>query len=250
MKHPRSIAITGASSGIGEALAYEYSSPGVTLALCGRNSDRVKSVVDGCRARGAEAVGSVLDVTDADATARWVEDADARAPLDLLIANAGIAADPGVRDDQTKQIFAVNMDGVINTVLPILKPMRDRRCGQIAIVSSLAGYRGFPGAPAYSASKAAVKAWGEALRGRLHRDGVQVSVICPGYVISRMTQDNKFPMPMLMNPERAAKIIRRGLERNSGLIAFPLPMHWIAWMISLAPGMMIDPMLRKLPRKE
>ena len=112
--------------------------------------------------------------------------------------------------------------------------MPARRRGQIAIVSSLAGYRGFPGAPAYSASKAAVKAWGEGLRGQLHRDGIEVSVICPGYVTTRMTAGNKFPMPMLMTAERAAGIIRRGLERNRGLIAFPLLMHWIAWMIGSA----------------
>ncbi len=249
VKQPHSIAITGASSGIGEALAHEYSGPGVTLALCGRNGDRLRAVAEACRAQGAEAEGSVLDVTDARAMASWIETIDRRAPLDLIIANAGIAAEPGC-GDQTRAIFEVNLDGVINTVTPALNPMRDRRRGQIAIVSSLAGYRGFPGAPAYSASKAAVKAWGEGLRGQLHRDCVEVSVICPGYVTTRMTADNKFPMPMLMTAERAAIIVRRGLERNRGLIAFPLLMHWIAWMIGSAPGRIVDPLLRMLPSKE
>ncbi len=249
VKQPHSIAITGASSGIGEALAHEYSGPGVTLALCGRNGDRLRAVAEACRAQGAEAEGSVLDVTDARAMASWIETIDRRAPLDLIIANAGIAAEPGC-GDQTRAIFEVNLDGVINTVTPALNPMRDRRRGQIAIVSSLAGYRGFPGAPAYSASKAAVKAWGEGLRGQLHRDGVEVSVICPGYVTTRMTADNKFPMPMLMTAERAAIIVRRGLERNRGLISFPLLMHWIAWMIGSAPGRIVDPLLRMLPSKE
>jgi short-subunit dehydrogenase len=249
VKQPRSIAITGASSGIGEALAYEYAGQGVILALCGRNEGRIKAVGDACRARGAEVEASVLDVTDADAMARWIENINARAPLDLIISNAGIAADSS-GGDQTREIFAVNMDGVINTVKPALGPMRDRRRGQIAIVSSLAGYRGFPGAPAYSASKAAVKAWGEGLRGQLHRDGIEVSVICPGYVTTRMTAGNKFPMPMLMTAERAAGVIRRGLERNRGLIAFPLLMHWIAWMIGSAPGRIMDPLLRMLPSKE
>ncbi len=249
VKQPHSIAITGASSGIGEALAHEYSGPGVTLALCGRNGDRLRAVAEACRAQGAEAEGSVLDVTDARAMASWIETIDRRAPLDLIIANAGIAAEPGC-GDQTRAIFAVNMDGLVNTVMPALSPMRARRRGQIAIVSSLAGYRGFPGAPAYSASKAAAKAWGEALRGRLSRDGVEVSVICPGYVTTRMTADNKFPMPMLMTAERAAIIVRRGLERNRGLIAFPLLMHSIAWMIGSAPGRIVDPLLRMLPSKE
>ena len=85
---------------------------------------------------------------------------------------------------------------------------------------------------------------------RLHRDGIEVSVICPGYVTTRMTAGNKFPMPMLMTAERAAGVIRRGLERNRGLIAFPLLMHWIAWMIGSAPGRIMDPLLRMLPSKE
>jgi short-subunit dehydrogenase len=260
VKHPRSIAITGASSGIGEALAHAYAGPGVTLTLCGRNGDRIMAVAEACRAKGANADGSVRDVTDATAMASWIHEAEARAPLDLIIANAGIAAgsdgggpahaaDSG-GGDQTRRIFAVNMDGVINTVLPALGPLRERRRGQIAIVSSLAGYRGFPGAPAYSASKAAAKAWGEALRGQLHGDGVEVSVICPGYVTTRMTAQNKFPMPLLMNSERAAAIIIRGLERNRGLIAFPLLMHWVAWAIRSAPMCIMDPLLRMLPGKE
>ncbi len=271
MKQPRSIAITGASSGIGEALAYAYAGPGVTLTLCGRNGDRIMAVAEACRAKGANVDGSVRDVTDAAAMASWIDEAEARAPLDLIIANAGIAAGSGgggpthaagsggggpIRaaeaghDDQTRQIFAVNMDGVINTVLPALESLRRRRRGQIAIVSSLAGYRGFPGAPAYSASKAAAKAWGEALRGQLHGDGLEVSVICPGYVTTRMTAHNKFPMPLLMNSERAAAIIIQGLERNRGLIAFPLLMHWVAWVIRSAPARIMDPLLRMLPGKE
>jgi len=261
VKQPHSIAITGASSGIGEALAYAYAGPGVTLTLCGRNGDRIMGVAEACRARGANVDGSVRDVTDAATMANWIHEAEARAPLDLIIANAGIAAGSGGGGgpthaagsgggDQTRQIFAVNMDGVINTVLPALEPLRRRRRGQIAIVSSLAGYRGFPGAPAYSASKAAAKAWGEALRGQLHGDGVEVSVICPGYVTTRMTAHNKFPMPFLMNSERAAAIIIRGLERNRGLIAFPLLMHWVAWVIRSAPVRIMDPLLRMLPGKE
>src|SRR3546814_12235413 len=99
--------------------------------------------------------------------------------------------------------------------------MRPRRRGQIAIMSSLAAFRGFPGAPAYCASKAAVRIWGEALRGMLGREGIEVSVICPGYVKSRMTAHNDFPMPLLMEAGRAAAIICRGLAANKARIVFP-----------------------------
>jgi short-subunit dehydrogenase len=135
-------------------------------------------------------------------------------------------------------------------VLPALARMRARRNGQIAIMSSLAAFRGFPGAPAYSASKAAVRAWGEALRGRHARDGVAISVICPGFVISRMTADNPFPMPMLMSAERAARIIRRGLARDRGRIAFPWPMYALVRLVATLPDRLIDPLMRRLPEKE
>src|SRR5262249_5029870 len=156
-------------------------------------------------------------VVDAAAVAAWIEACDAQAPLDLVIANAGISAGTGrggESDQQARDIFAINVDGGLNTVLPALARMQARGRGQVAIMSSLAAFRGFPGAPAYCASKAAVRVWGEALRGEVQRQGVEVSVICPGFVKSRMTASNPFPMPLIMSAERAASIICRGLARN------------------------------------
>ena len=253
MKDPRSILITGASSGIGEALARAYAAPGMTLALSGRDMARTEAVTLACRDAGAATEGAVLDVTDADMVAAWVADSDRRAPLDLVIANAGISASgsgAGEDEQQVRRIIAVNVNGVLHTVLPALSRMRDRGRGQIAIVSSLAGFRGYPGAPAYCASKAAVKSWGEALRGSAHGDGIEVSVICPGFVRTRMTEKNDFPMPFVMNADRAAAIIRRGLARNRGRIAFPLPMFALAWLFAALPAWLVDPLLRTLPAKE
>src|SRR5690606_14084178 len=122
---------------------------------------------------------------DRAALAAWLAEVDREHPLDLVIANAGISAGTGTFGEDERQargILAVNLDGVVNTVLAAAALMRPRRRGQIAIMSSLAGFRGFPGAPAYCASKAAVRVWGEALRGMLGRDGILVTVICPGYV--------------------------------------------------------------------
>ena len=250
--HPVHVLITGASSGIGEALALAYARPGVLLSLSGRDEARLGEVAAAVAARGASATETILDVRDRDATAAWAIDADQRRPIDLVIANAGISGGThgGPESaEQTRAVFAVNLDGVINTVLPLMPRMIARGVGQIALISSLAGHRGFPGAPAYSASKAAVKVWGESLRGELAPRGVKVTVVMPGFVKSRMTDVNDFPMPFLMSAERAAEIIRGGLARDRARIAFPWPTALLAWALGMASPALVDPLLRKLPRK-
>ena len=163
MSPPHSILITGASSGIGEALACHYAKSGVSLFLSGRNKERLAGVAAACEAHGAIVYVSTVDVTDRDLMARWIVDIDRETALDLVVANAGISggnADGIESELQTRSIFAVNVDGALNTVLPALEAMAARSAGQIAIVSSLAGFLQLPGAPAYSASKAAVCHWG------------------------------------------------------------------------------------------
>lgn len=251
---PRAILISGASSGLGAAVAEAYSGPGVTLFLGGRDRNRLETVAATCRAAGAAVHTEIVDVTDIEAMRRWVVGSDANRPLDLVIANAGISggtsglsgAEP---EEQVRRLFDVNLGGVMNTVLPIIPTLSERGHGQIAMVASLAGYRGIPGAPAYCASKAAVKVFGEGLTGTLHGLGVGVSVICPGYVRTPMTDANAFPMPFLMDAERAARIIKRGLAKRKARIAFPWPMATAVWLLqALSPGL-IEPVLRRLPKK-
>ncbi len=249
---PARILVTGASSGIGAALAQLYAAPGCVLLLGGRNGARLEAVAANCRARGAAVETALIDVTDRAATEAWIATADRAAPLDLVIANAGISAGTGGGGEdaaQARAIFATNLDGLLNTVLPALAVMLRRGHGQIALMSSLAAFRGFPGAPAYCASKAAVRIWGEGLRGEVAAAGVRVSVICPGYVESPMTAVNDFPMPFLMSAERAARIIRRGLKRNRARIAFPWPTYATAWLLGLLSPGLTDPILARLPRK-
>ncbi len=249
---PRHILITGASSGLGAALAETYARPNVRLSLGARRREKLEEVAARCTAHGAEVRVEPIDVEDKAATRAWVETAHAEWPIDLAIANAGISAGTGAGGEteaQARDIFAVNLAGVLNTIHPAIDGMRARRRGQIAIVSSVAGYRGFPGAPAYSASKAAVMAYGEALRGDLAREGLKVSVICPGFVETPMTAVNAFPMPFLMPAERAARIIRRGLARDRALITFPGPMRAIAWMLRSLPSGMVTGLLARLPEK-
>ncbi len=250
---PRCILITGASSGIGAGLARLYAGPGISLAISGRNKERLLAVAETCRRRGAQVTAKAIDVKDRDAMAKWIERVDGEHLLDLVIANAGIsggAGGHGEDEDQAREIFAVNMAGALNTVFPAMALMRQRKSGQIAIMSSLAGFIGLPGAPAYSASKAAVKAYGEALRGWLKGDNVRVSVICPGYVKTRMTADNAFPMPFLMTADKAARKIKRGLARDKARIAFPWPMAAVMWLIAALPAMISGPLLRRLPKKK
>jgi short-subunit dehydrogenase len=128
--------------------------------------------------------------------------------------------------------------------------MLARRRGQIALMSSLAAFRGMPSAPAYCASKAAVRVYGEALRARLRDSGVTISVVCPGFVRTPLTARNPFPMPLLMEPERAAVLIRTGLERKRPQIAFPWPSLLAARMIAALPAGLADRWLARLPVKE
>lgn len=250
---PRSILITGASSGIGAALAQTYAAPGVKLFLTGRNRERLQTTVLACEALGAKVKAAALDVADDIAMRRWISACDKDQPLDLVIANAGISGGPkdalGEREDQVRHIFDINLSGVLNTVHPAVDLMRPRRRGQIALVSSLAGYRGLPSAPAYSASKAAVKAYGEALRGQLKQSGLSVSVICPGFVKSRITDSNDFPMPFLMDTSRAAAIIRKRLKAHRAVIAFPWPMRLALGAIRALPSRIALPLLTGLPAK-
>lgn len=249
---PGSILITGATSGLGAALARAYAAPGVRLALTGRDPARLDATARRCRDAGAEVAREILDVREREALADWIAAMDTAAPLDLVIANAGVSAGTGggsESDEQARTIFAVNVEGVVNTALPAAALMRPRGRGQIAVMASLAAFRGFPGAPAYCASKAAVRVWGEALRGALHGQGIRVSVICPGYVRTPMTAVNDFPMPFLMDAERAAAIIRRGLARDKARIAFPLPMYALVRLLAGLPLAVTDPLLRRLPKK-
>jgi short-subunit dehydrogenase len=240
MKTFSSIVLTGASSGIGEALALDYAGPGVALALTGRDAERLETVAAGCRAKGATVVAETIDVTDRERLLPWLTAFDQAHPVDLVLANAGISID---KDNSSLDDFSiirktldVNINGVLNTVEPLLGPMMARKRGQIGIVSSLAGFIGLPYSASYNASKAAVRVWGESIRYVLKKDGIGVSVICPGFVVSRITADAPFPMPFMMTASRASSIIRRGLAANKPRIAFPIGTKAGVWLGSVLPG--------------
>ncbi|WP_343559665.1 SDR family NAD(P)-dependent oxidoreductase [Kiloniella sp. b19] len=257
-KKPKIILITGGSSGIGEALALHYAAPGQTLFLTGRDQERLNSVCRACENKGATACGFTVSAGDREAMEQLINELDRQTPLDLVVANAGISGGtgshsrtPGVENpEQTREILDINVSGVMNTILPAIPLMVSRQQGQLAIVSSLAGFKGLPTAPAYCASKAAVRVWGEGLRLSLARHNIRVSVITPGFVVSRITAVNRFKMPFLMEADEAAGRIASGLERNKSRIAFPWPMYSASLLMSWLPLGLSEWIGKKLPAKD
>lgn len=252
MINPRHILITGASSGIGAALSLLYATHGIHLSLHGRHSERLSEIAERARRQGAEVHICIGDITNEMEMDIWIRACDQRSSLDLVIANAGISAGTSgayEEDKQVRQIFSTNINGVLNTIHPVLPLFTQRKKGQIAIISSLASFRGFGGSAAYCASKAAVRVYGEALRSQCLPFGVEVNVVCPGYIKTPMTDVNKFPMPFIMLAERAALYIRDGLESGKPRIAFPWTMYGLIRLLNALPEAWLDKPLSLLPKK-
>ncbi len=244
MRSPRHLVITGASSGIGRALAIEYAAPGSVIGLIGRDAARLDQVAVECRKRGATAQAVVIDVRDREHLGRWVEKFDDGAPIDLLVANAGVLVRMAGADIEPAadayELMQVNVLGVMNTVQPIASRMLGRRRGQIAIVSSVAAFTPLPHSPSYSASKAAVLNYGLSLRTLLAAHDVEVSVICSGFVETPMIAGITDPKPFNMSAEKAARLIVEGLASDRAVIMFP----FFFGLLSRIDGLLPDALRR------
>lgn len=254
MASEKVILITGASSGIGAALAAEYADKYVKLILMGRSAERLNKVQKDCESKGAQVIAKTIDVESKDEMESFIKSLE---QIDIVFANAGISAgtssEKGLYCEsaaQVRKIFSVNVDGVLNTTLPAIEKMQERKSGQIVIISSLAGFRGLPSSPSYSASKAAVRYFGEAIRGVLKKDGIKVTVVTPGYIKTPMTDKNDFPMPFMMRAEKCAKIIKRKLLKNPSRISFPLPLYIPIMLLGALPPRFTDFIFERLPGKK
>lgn len=229
---PPVVIVTGASSGIGEALALRYAADDrARIGLLARRADLLEAVARAVRERGGEALPLPCDVTCASAVQDAVERTrGAYGPIDVAIANAGIGEPLPLRRfsaDRVARTMRTNVEGPANLFAAVLPEMIERGAGRIAAVSSLAGFRGLPASGSYSASKAALTTLLESMRLELKPMGVSVTVVHPGFVRTPMTAPNRFKMPFLIEADAAARAIRRGVMRGRREVAFP-------WQTSLA----------------
>lgn len=245
------IVITGASGGLGMALARRYLEVGAVVAAIARRGELLQALA-------AEFPGRVycyeLDVRDAAAVRQAAEDFMLRAGVpDVVIANAGVSVGTlteHVEDiDAFEQVMDINVLGMVKTFQPFVAAMREMRHGTLVGIASVAGFRGLPGAGAYSASKAAVIAYLESLRVEFHRSGVKVVTICPGYIRTPMTSINPYPMPFILEADEAALRMMRAIARQTSFTVIPWQMGVAGLLLRVLPRGLYDRLFARAPHK-
>jgi short-subunit dehydrogenase len=252
---PGHVVITGASSGIGAALARNYAAPSVRLSLLGRDTARLEAVAADCRAKGAQTDCQIGDVTDAAAMQAWLANCDSLQPVDLVIANAGIGGDHVLAGAQgetlaaASRIMATNVQGVMNSIIPLLPSFIARRQGGVVIIGSLAAFIGLPDAPVYSASKSAIRTYGHGLRRLLAPYGVKVTIASPGFIDTPMSASLSTPRPFLWTADRAARRIAKAAARGEREVIFPFGLALAVWLATRLPAALLDAILIRIRNK-
>jgi short-subunit dehydrogenase len=249
--HAPRIFLTGASSGLGTALARYYAAQGATLGLLARRAGELAVLAEQL---GGRHFVYPADVTNAAAIQAAAADFVQRAGIpDVVIANAGISVGTLTEEaddlDAFARVFAVNVLGMVNTFHPFVTAMREARHGRLVGIASVAGIRGLPGAGAYSASKAAAIAYLEALRVELHGSGVRVVTVAPGYIVTPMTAVNDYAMPFLLPADEAARRIARVIDRGSSYAVVPWQMAIAAKLLRVMPNALFDRIFVRAGRK-
>ena len=253
VKQKKSIIITGASSGLGRAIAENYAKQGgCKLFLFGRSPERLEQTAVSCRINSTEVECFSLDVEEKEKIRSIITEIAEIHGIDIVIACAGVSAGTldGIESEtQVEKIFSTNLNGVINTIMPAIRPMIARKNGQVVIVSSMAGLLGMSSSPSYSASKGAVKMFGDALAAYLRKYQVYVTVALPGFIKTPMTDVNQFPMPFMISADKAAKKIIRAIEKRKLLVAFPRSMYILMKLLGILPTPLVSFINSKLPGK-
>jgi len=236
----RHVLITGASRGIGAALATRLAAPGVRLSLTARSVDALSQVKRTCEGRGAVVEVEAMDVSDTERLRHWLRHCDAALPLDCVIANAGVAAT--VKKSQMEsqsemdRILGVNACAALITAHEAAALMVSRKSGQVVLMGSVGGWAGMPVSAAYNATKAAVRVYAHGLRGQVARKGVKVTVVMPGFVETDMSAAYPGPKPWLVSADVAADRIVKALQRNPAEISFPWPLATAMRFLSILPA--------------
>ncbi len=247
--------ITGASSGIGSALAGHYAQQGAVLGLAARRGDQLEALAAALSGAGAKQVSCYpLDVTDAAALRVAADDFIARCGTpDIVIANAGVSSGTLTECAEDleviRRIFEINVYGMAATFSPFIAAMRQQGRGRLVGIASVAGIRGLPGAEAYSASKAATITYLESLRLEMRASGIKVVTIAPGYIATPMTAINPYRMPFLLPADEAARRFARAIERGTSYTVIPWQMGLVAKALRLLPNAIYDRLFANAPRK-
>ena len=259
MLTPLKVFITGASSGIGSALASHYARQGAVLGLAARRSDFLQALARTISGLEEKQVYCYpLDVTDAAALRAAAEDFIAHVgPPDIVIANAGVSSGTLTECAEDlaaiRRIFDTNVYGMAATFSPFIAAMRqsahDGKPGRLVGIASVAGIRGLPGAEAYSASKAAAISYLESLRLEMRSSGIKVVTIAPGYIETPMTAINTYRMPFLLPADEAARRFARAIERGSSYTVIPWQMGIVAKLLRLLPNWLYDRLFADAPHK-
>jgi len=232
--------ITGASSGIGAALAIEYAKRGATLGISARRSEKLQDIAQQCKVSGAADVFTyILDVTDQNNSAGTAKEFIAAANgIDIVIANAGVANSDKISSGeatQINQVFSTNILGVTNSIIPFVPTMKENSSGKIVIISSIASFRPIAFHGGYSASKSAVRMLADSWRMALKKYKIQLTAICPGFIVSEMTDENKFPMPFLLETEDAARKMVKAIDNGKKTYILPWQMKMILYATRWLP---------------
>lgn len=267
---PKHVLITGASTGIGQALAVQYVKAGAKVVyITARNQKGLEQTVAQCQAAATAAAAATangrseppqiipvqLDVTDEESMRTTIQDLDTKTPLDIIIANAGISPEQQrekAQEDILRDTYKTNITGVLNTIFPVYQRFIDRRRGHFVLISSIASF-GNIAHPAYSSSKALITTLGQGLRRDLAEFNVNVTVVCPGFIRTNMTRERHESrpngLPFYQEVDTSAELIYNGVAHNIDVLVFPFALQVLAWALRFIPFYMLDYIALKVAKK-